>query len=119
MGRFDNPPPYKSEKPPVPEWADTFGEVEIRELDGIGGQKLIDLARQSLVEAAVGVNEKAEGEDVKYYTKVLSFCATVGGEAPPMEWLLKVPFPTLKRLGDIALKINGMEDKSEPTPEKK
>jgi hypothetical protein len=111
MGRFDNPPPRKSEKPSVPEW-ESFGEVEISELDGVGGQKMIDLAR------SLANSGGLEGKDIEHYANILNFCATVGGETPPVEWWMKAPFVTLKRLGDIALEVNGMGLKSEEKLEK-
>jgi hypothetical protein len=104
MGRFDNPPPYKSEKVPVPEWDEKFGEVEIRELDGPGAQELINISRKD--------GSGVEGKDVEYYAKLLSLCIIIGGEVPPLEWLLKLPFSILKRLGNIALEVNGMSQQA-------
>lgn len=112
MGRFDNAPPYKSEKVPVPEWAELFGEVEIRELDGPGAQQIINIGRKAKAEGGI------EGKDVEYYAKLLALCITVGGEVPPMEWLAKIPFATLKRLGDIALRVNGLSEEATAEIEK-
>jgi hypothetical protein len=112
MGRFDNAPPYKSKIVSVPEWLEQFGEVEIKELDGPGAQAVIDLSREARQDGGV------EGRDVEYYANILWRSITIGGEVPPLEWLNKVPFATLKKLGDIALEVNGLSQKAEEQAEK-
>jgi hypothetical protein len=103
MGRFDNDPPCKLEKVSVPGWEE-FGEVEIRQVNGIAGQSLIDLAKT----AARAGEDALQGKDIDYHAKVLNICATIGGETPPMEWLTKVPFGTLKHLVGIAMNLNSL-----------
>lgn len=113
MGKFDMPAPLKKETPSVPEW-ESFGEVAIHELDGAAVQGLINMYRKISAEKDNG----AEGKDIEYMADILHKCITIGDETPPTEWLIKAGYSTLKRLADIALRINGMSAEVQAALEK-
>lgn len=107
MGRFDNPPPCKSKIVSIPGWEE-FGEVVVWQVGGVAAQDLIDLVRS----AAKVSDDPSRGNDIEQNAKAVSLCVTIAGEAPPLEWLRKVPFGTLKYIVGFVMDINSLSPDS-------
>jgi hypothetical protein len=113
MGRFDVDPPRKSELVTISGWEE-FGEIKVHQVSGVQGQELIDHIRACAKDAG----DIPQGKDIEQHAKVLNICITISGEVPPMEWLIKVPFETLKYLVGVAMELNSLSPKSEEKLEK-
>lgn len=93
---FDAPPPVRNLKVKVEEW-DPVEDFIISELRATECQEIIAIA-QSKTDQGVGL-----------YADVLSRCLSAAdGKKPSKEWLMSASFVTLKRLGDQAMKFNGI-----------
>ena len=98
MGKFtfEAPPRVLFLKVKVEEW-DEEAEFIISELRATECQEIIAIA------------QKASGDQgVELYAEVLSRCLSSGDGKPSKEWLMSASFATLKRLGDQAMKFNGI-----------
>ncbi|RPH38361.1 hypothetical protein EHM92_00320 [bacterium] len=113
MGKntFKTPPPIKSIKVKVEEW-DSEEDFNISELSGLECQEVITAANK-----VTGGQDRDHG--VELYAELLSRClSSADGDKPSKEWLMSVPFNTLKRLGDQAMKFNNMGPEAEAGAEK-